>query len=136
MTLDTPPLQNVWPRAGPLSRCGLRIRHRVGLRLSRGHLALCCLVTTDGLVCSALWAETLAPRPMQVAASITISGAQRQKLVRLVRTDPEAGRLFQKLARLADASLDWPAHAIVRIETAGKLELDPAKAASRVALED
>src|SRR5712671_5946800 len=71
-----------------------------------------------------------------VGNTISLTPAPRAKLVRLVRSDSEAAMLFQKRRRVAGASLDAPAHPVVRIATAGKLASDPAKVKSRVGLED
>jgi hypothetical protein len=71
-----------------------------------------------------------------VGNTISLTPAQQEKLAVLVRSDSDAARLFQKLRKLADASLNSPAHPVVRIDTAGKLASDPAKVKSRVGLED
>jgi hypothetical protein len=71
-----------------------------------------------------------------VAATISLTDAQREKLARLIQSNSEAAQLFQRLKKRADAALDDPARPLVRIETAGKLESDPAKVESRAGLKD
>jgi len=73
---------------------------------------------------------------LATAAPISLTSAQRARLAHLVESDAGARKLSQSLKRQADASLDDPGHPVVTITTAGKLNADPAKIASRAGLAD
>ena len=60
--------------------------------------------------------------------AVCLTEDQRTRLAALVRSDPEAGRLFDKVRRDADACLDDPARPIATIRTAGRLNAEPEKA--------
>jgi hypothetical protein len=68
--------------------------------------------------------------------AICLTEDQRGRLAALVRSEPEAEKLFNTLRREADACLHDPARPVTTIQTAGKLNTDPAKAKSRVSLVD
>jgi len=65
-----------------------------------------------------------------------LNATQQEKLARLIQTDSDAANRFNKLKRLADASLSDTPHPVKSIATAGKLASDAAKVESRAALED
>jgi len=74
--------------------------------------------------------------PLGPGSSMSFTATQRDALARLVQSDREAAKLFQKFQRLADASLDDIPHPAGQIGSAGKLACDPAKVETRLALED
>jgi hypothetical protein len=74
--------------------------------------------------------------PQARAQAISLSHDQRAKLAQLVRDDPDAARLFNRLKRDADAATNDPGQPIVTIKTAGTLAADPAKIQSRASLKD
>ncbi len=74
--------------------------------------------------------------PKTAAQTINLAATERANLARLLSSDPEARQLFQKLQREADRYVADPGQPVVRIQTAGRMESDPAKVASRRGLED
>jgi len=86
-----------------------------------------------GIVCILLGAWC-APGALGQSASLT--DAQRKRLAEIVRADPEAGKLFEKLKRAADDALSDTPDPIDKIQTEGKLPADPARLKSRQSLRD
>jgi len=70
------------------------------------------------------------------ASAISLTEAQRRELTRLVVSDAEAKRQFQRLRREADACIKDHGRPVSRICTAGRLDGDRLKAESRVSLRD
>ncbi len=101
-------------------------------RRSVVRLALVSMCKTE----LALFVALLVGRPAASAAPISLTESQRIKLVEWVATETEVNKLFQKLQRVAEASVNHPGNPIVQIHTAGRLEMDPLKEQSRAGLED
>jgi hypothetical protein len=60
-------------------------------------------------------------------SSLTLTEPQRQRLIQIVHDDAEAGALFAKLQKSADAALADKPNPIAVIQTEGKLAADPVK---------
>jgi hypothetical protein len=71
-----------------------------------------------------------------VFGAICLTADQRDRLAVLVRSEPEAEKLFNKLRREADSCLNDPARPVSTIQTAGRLNADPDKAKSRASIAD
>lgn len=67
---------------------------------------------------------------------MSLSSAERTRLVQFVASNAEAGRLFVKIREEADAALDEPGSPVEAIHTASTLESDPNKVKSRSSLKD
>jgi len=115
------------------------MKKKLPLRKKRGAMG----DTTDESECrvrvslflATVLTATLCAR-LEAASAIALAPAQRDRLARLVQSDPEAAKLFRNLRKLAEASLHSPPHPLARIETAGRLADDPSKVDSRAGLED
>ena len=59
------------------------------------------------------------------AGPVSLSDAQRQKLIQLVKSDTEAGQQFAEIKREADAALKAEPNPIHHIRSEGKLSSDP-----------
>jgi Alginate lyase len=70
------------------------------------------------------------------AQSISLTKEQCGKLIQIVQSDPEAGRLFGKIRRAADEALGAEPNPIIKIQTEGKLPADPLKIATLKSLAD
>jgi len=78
----------------------------------------------------------LVGRLVSFASTISLTDAQRVKLVQCVASELEAKKLFRQLQRQADTSLNHQGQPIAHIRTAGRLDTDPLKEQSRASLED
>jgi len=83
-----------------------------------------------------LLAALLAGRLVSFASTISLTEAQRVKLAQCVTSEPEVKKLFRKLQREADASVNHQGRPVANIRTAGRLDTDPLKEQSRASLED
>src|SRR4051812_12847331 len=70
------------------------------------------------------------------AGPVSLTDAQRTKLIELVKSDAEAGKRFAGLRKDADAALKDEADPVKHIFTEGKLKDDPDKVRTRKALKD
>jgi hypothetical protein len=87
-----------------------------------------------GVVCILLSAWCVPARLL--GQSISLTDVQRKKLAEIVRDDPEAGKLFEKLKHAADEALAATPDPIDKIQTEGKLPADPARLKSQQSLKD
>ena len=76
------------------------------------------------------------PATRAVDPSISITAAQRAKLVQLVRTDTEAGQCFAPIKRAADQALAAEPHPIETIQSEGKLPADPVRIKTHESMAD
>ena len=83
-----------------------------------------------------LLAALLAGRLVTFASTISLTEAQRVKLAKRITSEPEVKKLFRKLQREADASVNDQGRPIAHIRTTGWLEGEPLKEHSRASLED
>lgn len=95
-------------------------------RLDRHSMARRLGLLTGLLVCLGLRSLNAMP----------FTPAQCQALASMVRSNPDAAKLYRKFQRLADASLADAPQPIRQIATAGRLASDPAKVESRRTLAD
>src|SRR5436190_2179360 len=98
-------------------------------------------MNTNGCI-QAVWRWLFLPAVFLVCGrnvavgAILLKEVQRDRLAALVRSEPEAEKLFNKLRHEADSCLNDRAQPVSTIHTAGKLNADPDKAKSRASFAD
>jgi len=122
----------------PKLKVPMAAAERIGVRHRPSGLRHSLIVDYRSLVI--LWSLVFGHWSFGVAPSdssrISLTDSQRIKLAALATSDAEAKKLFQKLLREADASVNAKGNPIRRLGTAGKLAGDPLKVQSRASLED
>src|SRR5580693_9099301 len=70
------------------------------------------------------------------AQAISLNEKQRTWLISIVRSDPEAKSLYERLRQEADQTLNAEPHPLKQIQSAGRLQTDPVKIETQTGLRD